>query len=265
MNKNFYLTCTLSSTANVLLTLNGFPLYKGQLVKDYAAPSLINDSLIKGQNELCLSIIQDADNPDLSVSFVATIVVKDYSEEKYFTPESGKLLPVYLPLDQEQTQDEKVFSNEWTMNAVMNTGEKRYFLQNDLDFSSLLLGPPLKVSDEDLFAYGEKLINLMSNADTRGFVNEYMPKLRSIAQLQNVSITDLIPMMSAQIAEISSLKLIEEIKAEDIGIRRWCNDRVYELFIKPNYNLLVTNEGSDGNVELAVFVSLVNGELKIVR
>jgi hypothetical protein len=265
MNKNIYLTCTVSNTANVLLTLNGFPLHKGPLVKDYAAPSLINDVLVKGQNELSLSIIQDADNPDPDSSFVATIVVKDYSEEDYFTPESGELMPVYLPLDQGETEKDKVFSSEWTMNALVNASEKRYFLQADLDFSSLLLGPSLNVSDQDLFAYGEKLIELMRNADAQGFLKEYMPKLRTIAHLKGIIITDLLPMMSAQIAEISSLKLIEEIKAENIGIRRWCNDRIYEIFIKPNFNLIVTNEGTDGNVTLPVYVSLINGELKIVR
>ena len=265
MNKNFYLTCTVSNTANVLLTLNGFPLHKGKLVKDYAAPFLINDALINGQNELNLSIIQDADEPDLGLSFVATILVKDFSNEDYFTPESGELLPVYLPLEKGQAEDKKVFSNDWAMNALVNSGEKRYFLQADLDFSSLLLGPPLEVSDKDLLAYGEHLIHLLRSADTAGFLKEYMPKLTTIAQLKGININDLVSMMSAQIAEISSLELIEEIQAESLGIRRWCNDRVYELFIKPNFDLLVTNEGPDGSIVLPVFVSLVNGELKIVR
>jgi hypothetical protein len=58
---------------------------------------------------------------------------------------------------------------------------------------------------------------------------------------------------------------ITDFKQDDIGLKPWCDGRIWEIFVKPDQEFF-KNKGLDGDINsIEVFVGMVEGSLKIVR
>jgi hypothetical protein len=260
-----YLFLTSDADINVQVLLNGFPLIQDALYKDIETPFLVNSLMIKGLNTI--EIIINAEQLENVINATANIKVqiKGYEKDEIVTPEDGHIIPF---IREEDEQDDRFAPFlVAAMNNVIHQNETLVFEQNQYDNANLLVGESLNLSEKDLKSYGESLIKLFAAKDVVGFVNEYKYKLPSLALDRGLTEDQLLPHLPTELQFIMGHKLVEAITNDgaEVQISSWCNGRLYELYISNDIPLITTVEGDDGVIEVPIFVSTVNGQIKIVR
>lgn len=141
------------------------------------------------------------------------------------------------------------------------------FNQNDYNYANLLTGPPIAIPPETLIQYGNFLLDLFRQKNSRLFIQEMAPKIHHLSSSHGVSIGDISSQLQSLIVEMMQIGLDEEPEKPtlEVKVRPWCNQRVYELYIEPDKELIRTIENDGGLMKMPVYIAAVNGGLKIVR
>lgn len=267
MTRYYYLDVTTNCDCQIALTVNGFPILFGNIYKNITFPTILNEYLVKGDNEFVMEWLPNNNfTEQIEINVIADLRI--FKEGEIVTPEDGESVE-FTQIYPENSNNEplQVIKTQFrqTSKTERVTRFAYKFYSEEYDFSSLLKGSSLNITKEELLAYALKLIDLFQAKDVERFFVECLPKTQDAINAFGKSETEYYSQSKELDAAAMALGLARVPKQAEIGVRSWCNGRIYELYIKPNYSLISTNQDNDGVMELHVFVSMINGSLKIVR
>ena len=267
MPKFYYLTCNTTQNCNVLITLNGFPLHQGILYKDINTPFIVNVYLISNQNTLSFELlpIEPIQN-DLNLPSKVNIDVKlrSYEAGEIVTPEDGQVIlltevaPGNLTLPSSEV--------DVKLDFPLHSNIDYHFNQSDFNYAQLLVGQPQIVSTTELERYGHYLLELFRQQNIAQLMHELAPKIHHLSTSHGIATATINSELRSLILEMMQLGLDETLEYPLIvRARPWCNQRLFELYVEPDKELLSTKENEEGLMKMPVFVAAVNGGVKIVR
>lgn len=119
---------------------------------------------------------------------------------------------------------------------------------------------------EMLLDYAEFLRDLIIKHDTSGLYREFKTKFDdyNIAYPKYAE-DDEVTFPQFLNSEFFPGGPITDFERDDIGLKSWCEGRVWEIFVKPNQPLFITTGLNKQINEIDIFVGLVEGELKVIR
>ncbi len=173
---------------------------------------------------------------------------------------------VYQPGDVSSPEGGVVIS-EFNFDGL--TGGLIHFDSELHNFSSLLTGNEIAVDNNLLKLYGIRLFDLCLRQDADSLTEEFIPKMIDYSKAYFQEEEILISGFKSFLENNFFVFPIErkEIVSEDILIRPCCNKRIFEILILPNDPLLSSYSTEDRSMiyEIPIFVSIVNGQFKVVR
>jgi hypothetical protein len=252
MEKKFYYLDLSANKCNVLGLLNGFPIYelKAPSMVNFAMP--INTALIGMNNQLSIAMTPASYEEPMNLAtfdpMTMTVkgAVKVYGEGEISAPKNG----------------ERILE----INLVGSPGT--FSFDNDLiNFSSLFLNSPEIEEEEIIEKYALYLRYIFEKKDVELIMKEFDDKLRGIAfaffEDFSASQNDFRAFMENIFLPLEPNLAFDEF---DLRLRSWCDNRIWEIAIYPNRELLVSSPDDDGyEYAIKVFVAMVDGELKVVR
>ena len=95
--------------------------------------------------------------------------------------------------------------------------------------------------DERLLSYAEHLLKLIRDKNSKALYNEFLPKLEdySIAY-PDFREDDSVVFPAFLEKEFFQGGPLADYKRKEIGLNKYCDGRVWEIFIKPNQELFKT-------------------------
>jgi len=267
MNTMFYYLNIVAGLCHATITINGFPLENSEInYNNYNNQFLLNEFLI-GKNNLLIIEVSFASEQDIALikSFQINGTLKQFFEGDVVTPEDGKIIPLTKIVGSETKEVSSIGFGDEDINIEEKFIRLQYSFDNDkYNYSHLFCGNPININKDQLTNYGQKLINLFIQKDTYGFYNEYRNKANDMAIARGKTLKEVEPVVLELIEQAMRQGLIRI--PEQINVRSWCNDRIFELYVLPDRNLITTREDSDGmDFDLPVFITLINDKLKIIR
>ncbi len=251
-------------TARVLrfvCTLNGFPVVEEFQEGHFFQAPPVNHLLVSGENSLVVSFVpplgvQEKTDDDAPMW---EIKVKKYAADEFSGSEGGEVIAVFTPKD--------LLPLEQGGSSTGGVSGKLLFNADGHDFQSPLLVGVVLEDEEAIRNYGRNLLSLVEKEEIDSLVKAFAPKHKDFEsayfETPGVSKEEFSNYLSSMFFPGEPAT---KIALEMIGVKPWCEGRVWEVFILPNSPLLTTN----GNDELPplsirVFVGEVDGELKVIR
>ncbi len=129
----------------------------------------------------------------------------------------------------------------------------------DVDCSALFRGDPLKVPDEELLDFGEKLAKAFDTCDLKAIGEMFRQKLEDYNHVfpQATSLGSFVGMMREMCKKF-------KIERKNMCVVRLCNDRVYEIK-RRNGEPFISAKIGGGIIRMPIYVSKVDGRLGVVR
>ncbi|KPA17292.1 hypothetical protein MHK_002497 [Candidatus Magnetomorum sp. HK-1] len=266
MKTKFYYLNIISDPCNLNLTLNGFPLEKSVITYHYNNLFILNEYLVGKNNNLTIEIKFDPNDNLASINtFRLSGTLKLFFEGEVVTPEDGKIIPLKRLSSKEKIETQSIGFGEENINKEEKKIIIKYNFDNeDYNYSHLFWGNSVDIDNDQLIKYAEKIIKLFNSKDAVGFYAEYRNKVSDMAASRGKALKDIEPFLMEQIE--TAMKQGLSIIPKNISVTSWCNSRIFELHIPPDESLIITEEDKDGmNFELPIFVTLINGKIKIIR
>lgn len=253
--KPIYFIDIIAQSCSFICKLNGFPalIFNAEFLSNPAQS--VNQFLIGKNNRLDILIApinasEDINQQDDAISKIKLSgTIKIYQPGDVSRPDGGSVV------------------NEFSFDGQL-AGSVSF--DNDFhDFSSLLIGNEIKVSDQELKTYGLKLFKMFQDQDVDNLANEFQHKMFDYAkayfQEENSFFKGFQDFIKNDFFKFPNDKTL--ITIDHILIKSWCNKRIFEIGITPNEPLLTSYAEEDESMvyEIVVFVALLNGELKVVR
>jgi hypothetical protein len=128
-----------------------------------------------------------------------------------------------------------------------------------------LEGPTIN-SEQRLRDYAAHLRSLVAREQAEALAQEFKPKLDDYSTLHPDSGKNFVEEFPQFLREeFFPGRPITGFDRSDVGVRSWCEGRIWELFVKPDQPFLKTKGGDGASNEIPVFVGEVDGALKVVR
>lgn len=252
MEKQYYYLDISAKNCNVLGLLNGFPIYqlKAPSPVNFAMP--INSVLIGRNNQLSIALTPASFDEELNLhdfdlmSMEAKGSIKIYREGEISAPENGQKILEF--------------------NLVGKPGTFT-FDNNTIDFRRLFLEGP-EIDEEQLIEeYALYLKSIFEQKDLVRIEEAFYPKLRAVAhsffENFNGHVDDFRGFMKNIFLPLNPNLGFDQF---DLKLVPWCDNRVWEIGLWNQKELLVTEPDEDGyEYGIKIFVAMVNGSLKVVR
>ena len=104
--------------------------------------------------------------------------------------------------------------------------------------------------------------------NTVWILEEFSSKLKDYAQCYQLPFTEMKGQFREYLEDIFYVKNpLLNFERDEIFLRSWCDNRIWEIGIGPEYDpLLITEPDENGKVfSTKVYVGFVNGKIKVVR
>lgn len=238
----------------------------------------IDTHLVGKENKVMFRVLPDRlDSGEIStvsdVSLVGTI--KKYSPEGVVAPGEGEVIKEFdfdAIVAKRQEELAKQFDptgagDETSMLEVTLPVQFSVTFDNvGASFRERLMRSNEITDEERLRNYAEHLRSLVVKKSAEALAREFKPKLDDYSMLHPDSGKDFTKEFPQFLREVFFPgQPIVEFERSDIGVKSWCEGRIWEIFVKPEQPFLKT-KGMDGKSnELPIFVGEVGGKLKVVR
>jgi hypothetical protein len=230
----------------------------------------INTELIGAGNKVLIRAVPTLlDSGELStiddIHVLGTI--KKYMPDDIIGPEAGELIGTIDLSEGIEQKKVDVEINPLKLKDLFPLSQTIEFDNDDLSFRELLIDGKIIDDKDKVLDYAEYLRDLLAKKDMERLFKEYEPKLLDYKKAYEVPQFDdpadfFIEFMRGDFLPGGP---ITNFKRNEIGMRKWCDGRIWEVFVLPD-NEFFTNTGLDGDINrVEVFVAMVNGSLKIVR
>ncbi|MBP7167193.1 MAG: hypothetical protein KBB64_06010 [Bacteroidia bacterium] len=231
----------------VIALVNGFPSFEldGKIPTIFSKP--INSSLI-GENQVSFAIVPSNPFDQYGKDYLIRGAIKIYEADDITGPEKG----------------EKVteFNFEKMLAGVIR------FSNSNFNFTDLLVKNQRVENPEEVKDYAEVLRNNLMNRNTVSILDEFSPKLKDYALCYQLPFIEMKDQFRKYLEDTFYVKNpLLNFERDEIFLRSWCDNRIFEVGIGPEYDpLLITEPDENGKVYTTkVYVGLVNGEIKVVR
>jgi hypothetical protein len=250
------------------VTTNGLPIFRKNAPMGCSMTYPLNTELVKKDNIVKVTLwpaILENGQPSRLEDITITGTIKCYQADDITGPESGKLLARIDFRDVIALGKARALSLT-DPSKLFPLSKEFKFDNEEHSFRNRLLDAPIITDEKMLLTYGEKLRDILARHDIEALYNEYKPKLDDYVTAYPQEFPDpkqwFINLFKDDFFPGGA---ITEFKREDIGLRSWCEGRVWEIFVKPD-QWFFKNKGLDGDINrIQVFVGMVDGGLKIVR
>ena len=250
------------------LTVNGLILFRADAKNGSSMTYPFNTELIGKGNEIKITVyptLLDNGLPSSYSDVTITGTIKTYGENEITGPEGGQLVQ---RIDFSDVVAQKQIQAETTADlSKLFPMLKSFVFDNEgLTFKNRLIDAPVIKNEKLLLDYAEKLRDIIAKQDIDALWVEYKPKVDDYALAYPQEFPDPLSWF------IDFFKNdffpggpITNFKRGDIGLRSWCDGKVWELYVKPAQKFFV-NQGLDGDINsVEVYVGMVDGKLKIIR
>jgi len=264
----FYYLEVFANNCIIEITVNGLFLARSDAKNGSSLNYPFNTELIGKGNTVSITAIPtllDSGAISLFSDVVINGALKKYQPGDITGPESGEIIAA---IDFEEVKSEK--SKDVTGLAALAALfplQKSYVFDNEtLDFKNRLVDAPVISDKEKLFDYGIFLRNLLERQDLNGLCKEFEPKLKDYGITYPNDLPDPIKWFKDfMTTDFFPGGPITGFSRDAIGLRSWCDGKIWELFIKPTTQFF-SNRGDDGDINsIEIFVGLVDDQLKIIR
>jgi hypothetical protein len=228
--------------------VNKLPMYEldGENPAIFSKP--INAALIGKHNLINFLILPSELSKNTELGYGIKGAIKKYHNSDMTGPDQGEIV--------------KTFSFQNIPTGIVE-------FDNEVFNYSSLLSKGMKIPDKGAIEpYAIKLKKLFQAGNTESILQEFKPKLDDYAVAYNTPPEELY----SQFKDYLTTKYfpnnpILDFSDEEIFYRPWCEKRVWEIGIGPEFSEFVLTAPNDSGIEYAtkLFVGLVDGKLKIVR
>ncbi|MDD5673347.1 MAG: hypothetical protein PHC61_04235 [Chitinivibrionales bacterium] len=257
-----------ASKCIVELTVNGLFIFRSDAKNGVSLNYPFNTELIGKGNSVTFTLYPTILDNGLPSSYSDVTIqgtIKIYGENDITGPETGELIQRIDFTDViEQRKMDAVTITDLTKLFHMT---KTFTFDNDgLSFRNRLLDAPVIKDEKLLLDYAEKLRDILAKQDIEALWREYKPKVDDYANAYPQEFPDSLQWFTDFFKnDFFPGGPVTDFKKDDIGLRSWCDGRVWEIFVKPAQKFFL-NKGLDGDINsIEIFVSLVDGKIKIVR
>lgn len=250
------------------VTVNGLLLFRKNAPAGCSMTCPINTELVEKDNIVTISLLPTIiENGQLSrpedIDISGTI--KRYEAGDITGPEFGELIASIDFTD--VVARSQIDSFTITDPAKLFPLTKQFVFDNEeISFRDRLLNAPVIKDEALVLSYAEHLRELLERQDLESLFLEYKPKLDDYAIAYPLQFPD--PkkwFVDFFRDDFFPGGPITEFKREDIGLKAWCDGRIWEIFVKPAQKYF-KNKGLDGDTNsVEVYVGMVDGKLRIVR
>lgn len=228
--------------------LNGFPIYDVDGSNPVIFSKPINAALVGKDNSLNF-IISSVKPWDLDFEYSIKGSIKQYTSGLQMTGP-----------DQGQTIAEFNYQN--LPAAVLNFNNEKF------DYSSLFYQNPKIEDKEALISYAKYLKEILQQRNFTLILAEFDPKLSAYSVAYSLDKEVLVKQFQDYLTDkFFYNNPILNFANEEIYLRSWCDKRVWEIGIGPEFNPFMQTEPNEEGFEYItrVFVSTVENTIKVVR
>lgn len=264
----FYYVEVFANNCIVEITVNGLFLARSDAKNGSSLNYPFNTELIGKGNTVTITAyptLMDSGIISLYPDVVINGALKKYQSGDITGPETGEIIDA---IDFEEVKNEKSGGAKNIADlAALFPIQKSYVFDNDtLNFKNRLVDAPVINDKDKLLDYGVFLRNLLERQDLDKLCAEFEPKLKDYGITYPQDLPDPIKWFKDFMKnDFFPGDPITDFNRDAIGLRSWCDGRVWELFIKPTMKFF-SNRGEDGDInEIEIFVGIVENQLKIIR
>jgi len=264
--------------STVQVVVNGLKLVRLDGGTGASSSRPLDTHLVGENNEVTIQIAPDElDSGEVSTVSDVTLVgtIKTYSSDGVVAPEKGDVLKEF-DFDKIVAQRQEELAEQFDPTGVEGEPsppevtlpiEHSFTFDNTgASFRERLLEGTEITDEQRLRDYAERLLSLVSEKQAEALAQEFKPKLNDYSTLHPDSGKNFVEEFPTFLREeFFPGRPITEFGRSDVGLRSWCEGRIWELFVKPDQPFLKT-KGVDGTSnEIPVYVGAVDGRLKVVR
>jgi len=276
----YYLELTMRG-CRVQSFVNGLPLSDNDAKAGAAFGSPFNANLVGKDNQVRIVVLPTPyDSGEVSTleDVVVLGAVKKYGPDEIAGPESGDVIARFdfaeVIEKRKKEQEERLgsvgaISPEEREALLMVTFPLEHTISFDNEgpaFPNRFLEADIIDDEERLLRYAKQLLALMKNREAEGLYREFKPKMDDYNVAYPTEATDDAVAFPQFLQEqFFPDGPITKIEKEEIGLRRWCEGRIWELYVKPDQALFSTSGLNAQDFEIQVFVGLDHEELKVIR
>jgi hypothetical protein len=257
-----------ASKCIIEIAINGLFIFRSDAKNGTSLNYPFNTELIGKSNVIAVSLlptILDNGLPSQIADIKMAGLVKKYEPGAITGPESGDLI-LRFSIQDAVAQLEAQASMGADITTLFPIKKSFSFDNEELSFKNRLVDAPIIKDEKAVLDYAEKLRDIIAKQDREALWTEYKPKVDDYALAYPQEFPDPLNWF------IDFFKNdffpggpITNFKRGDIGLRSWCDGRVWELFVKPAQKFFL-NQGLDGDINsVEVYVGMVDGKLRIIR
>jgi len=257
-----------ASKCIVEITINGLFIFRADAKNGTSLNYPFNTELIGKGNEIKITAYPTLLDNGLPSSYSDVKIlgtIKIYGENEITGPGAGQFvqrIEFSDVLAQRQMQAETITD----LTKLFPMSKSFTFDNEGLSFKNRLVDAPVIKDEKILLDYAEKLRDIITKQDLEALWAEYKPKVDDYALAYPPEFPEPLNWFTDFFKnDFFPGGPITNFKRGDIGLRSWCDGRVWELFVKPAQKFFV-NQGLDGDINsVEVYVSMVDGKLRIIR
>jgi hypothetical protein len=268
MTEPFYYLEVFANNCIIEVTVNGLFLTRSDAKNGSSLNYPFNTELIGKGNTVTVSAF-----PTLLDSGVISLfpdveikgALKKYQLGDIAGPESGEIIEVIDFEEVKKGKSENVTGIAAL--AALFPLQKSYVFDNEtLDFKNRLVDASVINDKDKLLDYGVFLRNLLERQDLDKLCIEFEPKLKDYGVTYPQDLPDPVKWFRDFMRDdFFPGGPITAFDRDAIGLKSWCEGKVWELFIKPTMKFF-SNRGEDGDInEMEIYVGLVDNQFKIIR
>jgi hypothetical protein len=250
------------------ITVNGLFLARSDAKNGSSLNYPFNTELIGKGNTVTVATYPTLLDSGVISSFTDVIVngaIKKYQLGDITGPESGEIVEI---VDFEEVKKEKSENvSGLAALAALFPLKKSYVFDNEgLSFKNRFIDAPAIQDKDKLLDYGLLLRNLLEARNLDRLCAEFEPKLKDYGITYPQDLPDPVKWFRDFMqTDFFPGSPITSFDRNAIGLRSWCDGKVWELYLKPSTTFF-SNKGDDGDINnVEIYVGLVGDQLKVIR
>ena len=134
--------------------------------------------------------------------------------------------------------------------------------KSSINFSSRFIGTGT-VNEKEVIEYAKKIYNIIKNKDTAGIHKEFAVKIEDYSKaFSNDNVYDKVK--DSLVESLFSAGRLEKINPDKL-IAKKTGPKGNTWHVVEGNNELIRHKSPDGTSEMAIYIGVVNGELKVIR
>jgi hypothetical protein len=257
-----------ASKCIIEVTANGLLLFRADAKNGVGKNYPFNTELVGKGNEVVITAIPtllDTGAISTTKDIIIKGTLKKYRSNETTGPESGEPI-AGIDFANIFAAKENEAASPADLVKIFPLSHKISFDNEGVSFRNRLIEAPVIKDKAVLLDYAEKLRDILARKDIEALYKEYKPKMDDYI----LAYPQEFPSPREWFDNLFGNNFfpgepITDFKSDNIGLRSWCEGRIWEIFVNPAQPLFRTR-GANGIISsIEIFIGLVEKSLKIVR